>query len=124
MARRRQSKGATQPLVSMDGKERLLPSVAHWAVTEEYTLPRGKVIHRGDELSILGEPGRFKFLRHIMTDRGVEWVDVIGGPRKIREWRSFRPSRIGTVHRIKRMISDEEQRQLVNAKNRAKRGAQ
>ena len=71
---------------------------AHWVVSEEWTV-HGRNLVKGTELSIRGERGRFQFIRHVYNARlDVEWVDVIGGSRGARQFRSFAPVRIKTVH--------------------------
>jgi hypothetical protein len=52
----------------------------------------------GTELKISGERGRFRFIKYVKTEKGIEWIDVWGGPRKAEQWRSFRPERVKTVH--------------------------
>jgi hypothetical protein len=61
----------------------------------------GRIVEPGTELSIRGERGRFRFLKHVeRPERGIEWLDVWGGPRKCEQWRSFHPSQVRRVHRI------------------------
>lgn len=75
-----------------------------WTIATEWS-HNGRRVEPGTELSVTGEGGRFRFLRHVTNADGVEWIDVIGGTvsRKggeARKWRSFRPERVETVHRI------------------------
>lgn len=66
-------------------------------VSYEYTA-NGRHIDLGTELSVSGEGStRFRFVKHVRTAAGVEWIDCLesGGG-----FRSFRPDRIKTVHRI------------------------
>lgn len=70
-----------------------------WTVTTEWTYNNRKVVP-GTELSIRGEPGRFRFVKHVQTGAGAEWVDVWGGPSNRECYRAFRPERIRTVHRV------------------------
>lgn len=55
-------------------------------------------VEPGTELKIAGERGRFRFIKHVKTPTGAEWIDVWGGPAKAEQWRSFRPDRVKTVH--------------------------
>ena len=71
-----------------------------WTVSETPTV-NGHALEPGAELSIRGERGRFRFIRSITNDRGVEWLDVWGGPKGAPQLRSFYPDRVKTVHRIK-----------------------
>jgi hypothetical protein len=73
---------------------------AGWHVADETTL-NGHAVTPGTELSIRGERGRFRFLRHITVDGGADWLDVYGGPKGAEQLRSFYPERVKTVHRLK-----------------------
>ena len=45
--------------------------------------------------TVIGEEGVFSFRRFVRTDKGVEWVDAIGGERgHPPAFRSFRPERV------------------------------
>lgn len=89
----------------MGRKKKVLPSEtnhydpsAHWIISEEWTA-NGRNLIKGTELTIRGERGRFQFIRHIYNPKlDVSWVDVIGGSKGLRQWRSFSPERIKTVH--------------------------
>jgi hypothetical protein len=71
---------------------------AHWVVSEEWKV-NGRNLVKGTEISIRGERGRFLFVRHVYNPKiDISWVDVVGGPRGIRQMRSFLPERIKTVH--------------------------
>lgn len=70
----------------------------HWVVTEEYEA-NGRHIQQGTELSIQGESGRYRFVKHVYNPEiDAEWIDVIGGPKGYSIFRSFDPSRIKRVH--------------------------
>lgn len=69
-----------------------------WRVAE-YAYWNGRHIRPGTELSITGERGRFRFVKFVETPTAT-WIDVIGGKHNLS--RSFHPSRIKTVHRIKK----------------------
>jgi hypothetical protein len=69
-----------------------------WIVSEECRI-NNKVVTPGTELSIRGERGRFKFLKHVINSEH-EWIDVLGTSG---QFRSFGIDRVKTVHRIKKM---------------------
>jgi hypothetical protein len=71
----------------------------HWVITEEITVNGRKVV-RGTELSIVGERGRYKFLKHVYNPKtDSAWIDVVGGSNTAAsQHRSFRQDRIKTVH--------------------------
>jgi hypothetical protein len=58
----------------------------------------GRNVSPGTELKIRGERGRFRFVHRILTERGVEWIDVWGGKKGAEQMRSFKLDRIKTVH--------------------------
>lgn len=82
-------------------EERIASVHPDWTISDEMTV-NGRKVEIGTEVSIKGEPGRFRFLRHIATPT-CEWVEVIGGRRGYVHQRSFRPERVKTVHRLKRI---------------------
>lgn len=82
-------------------EERFQEAHPDWTVSEEMTV-NGRKVEIGTEVSIKGEPGRFKFLQHVTTP-SCEWVDVIGGRKGYVHQRSFRPDRVKTVHRLKKI---------------------
>ena len=69
-----------------------------WTVAAEMTI-NGRAVEQGTELRIAGERGRFLFVKHVRTPV-AEWVDAIGPNGG--GFRSFRPDRVRTVHRIAR----------------------
>lgn len=70
-------------------------------VEHESARVNGRIVEVGTELSIHGERGRFRFLKRVeRPERGIEWLDVWGGPKRCEQWRSFHPSRVRRVHRI------------------------
>jgi hypothetical protein len=77
-----------------------LPRPPDWEESDVVTI-NGRTVGRGTELSIRGERGRFRFLKRVTRpERGVEWLDVWGGPRHYESLRSFYPERVKRVHRI------------------------
>lgn len=67
-----------------------------WVVTDEMQI-NGRYVVAGTELSIENERGRFVFVKHVQTPT-AEWVDVIGGPKGVRVFRSFRTEKVKRVH--------------------------
>lgn len=77
--------------------------MADWTITSSARL-RGRMVSAGMELSIRGERGRFRFVKHVRNDRtGKEWIDVYGGAKGHETIRSFRPERVRVVHRANTM---------------------
>lgn len=69
-----------------------------WIVSEECRI-NNKIVTPGTELSIRGERGRFKFLKHVINSEH-EWIDVLSTTG---QFRSFSLDKVKTVHRIKRL---------------------
>lgn len=68
----------------------------NWKVSYELQVNGRKIVPE-TELSITGEAGRFRFIRHVKTETS-EWIDVVGGRKGWTMWRSFNQDRIRTVH--------------------------
>lgn len=68
-----------------------------WVVSVEMQV-NGRYIVKGTELKIAGERGRYRFVKHVVTEKGAEWVDVWGGPKGCESLRSFRVDKIKRVH--------------------------
>ena len=68
-----------------------------WVYTTEIQI-NGRNVSAGTELKITGERGRYRFIRQVKTEKGVEWIDVWGGPKGSEQWRSFRTDRVRRVH--------------------------
>lgn len=80
----------------------------HWIINHT-TVIHSRNVEKGTELSIQGERGRFHFLRHVYNPAiDVEWIDVVGGKRGVREFRSFRPERVKRVHWKRKMRPTKE----------------
>jgi len=74
-----------------------------WVISESIIV-NGRHVGAGTEVSIKDERGRFKFVRHVYNPNlDVEWVDVVGGTKGSRQYRSFRQDRIKRVHYKSRM---------------------
>jgi hypothetical protein len=58
----------------------------------------GRNVTNGTELKIAGERGRFRFVNYTKTDKGKEWITVIGGPKGMESFRSFTLDKVKTVH--------------------------
>jgi hypothetical protein len=80
---------------------------ADWVISTELQV-NGRHICPGTELKISGEPGRFRFVRHVVNGAGNAWVDVVGGIKGHEITRSFRPERIRTVHRLTRLRTTKQ----------------
>lgn len=101
--------------------DRWNPSAA-WTRSTSWVAPSGRRVEAGTELSIVGERGRFRFVEHVLTPAGAEWISVVGGPRGVRTWRAFRPERVKRVHRLKATpLTGTEAIDLVRQKKREKR---
>ena len=68
-----------------------------WEILTEMQI-NGRNVTKGTELKIAGERGRFRFIKFVRTEAGVEWVDVHGGKKGAECLRSFRLHQIKTVH--------------------------
>jgi hypothetical protein len=69
-----------------------------WVISESIVV-NGRRVDADTELTIKDERGRFKFVRHVYNPNlDVEWVDVVGGAKGARQYRSFRQDRIKRVH--------------------------
>lgn len=60
------------------------------------------LLEPGTEFSVKGERGRYAFFEFVQHPSGSEWITAYGGdrdPRGRRQFRSFRPDQVRTVHR-------------------------
>lgn len=73
-----------------------------WTIAYEITA-NGRSVDTNTEVTVDCERGRFRFIRHVTTAAGYQWIDVYGGQKGHETIRSFRPERIRTVHRLNRM---------------------
>jgi hypothetical protein len=94
--------GLYDKVVSMGKrKKKAEPNInPKWVISDSIQI-NGRSVTLGTELSIVGESGRFRFIKHVKTP-DVEWIDVIGGKKGHEMWRSFGLDRVKTVHRINR----------------------
>lgn len=77
-----------------------------WVRSDTFMV-NGRHLVRGTELSIQNERGRFKFVQHVYNPSlDVEWIDVIGGKKGVKEFRAFRPERVKRVHWKKKLRID------------------
>lgn len=74
-------------------------------IVQHSTVLNGRHVEQNTELHIKGETGRFLFVQHVMTDKGVEWITVLGGAGG---FRSFRLDRVRTVHRLNKLRVNAE----------------
>ncbi|MDQ1247658.1 MAG: hypothetical protein QG661_3224 [Actinomycetota bacterium] len=72
-----------------------------WVETRE-TRVNGRIVVAGTEVKLKGRPGRFRFVKHVLTPAGVTWLDFIGGKTGHTQWVSVREDAVQTVHRINR----------------------
>lgn len=76
-----------------------------WLYEVTGALPDGRTLHAGEEFSVRGQ-GRFRFIQKVTNPQGDVWIDAFGGkgktntPSERREFRSFPPERVATIHRI------------------------
>lgn len=63
-----------------------------------------RTIESGDEVRIVGERGRFRFLAHVTSSAAQEWVDVWGPSTGSPKTRSF------TIDRIRPLPKSRGQR--------------
>lgn len=68
-----------------------------WVYTTELQI-NGRHVLPGTELKITGERGRYRFVKHVKTEKDVEWIDVWGGPKGAESMRSFKLDRVKRVH--------------------------
>lgn len=75
---------------------------SNWEIKDHIKV-NGRNVERGVEVKIAGHSGRFVFQRYVHNPaNGAEWIDVYGGPKGAETIRSFRPSKITTVHRTRK----------------------
>jgi hypothetical protein len=65
-----------------------------WEITTELQI-NGRYVKPGTELKIKGWPGRHRFVKHVKTEKGVEWIDVLTGSDC---FRSCGMDKVKTVH--------------------------
>jgi hypothetical protein len=68
-----------------------------WDIQTEIQI-NGRNVVKGTELKIAGQRGRFRFIKKVITEKNIIWIDVYGGPKGLECIRSFRPEQVKTVH--------------------------
>ena len=72
-----------------------------WETAQSYE-HAGKSLTPGTLVSVRGERGaKFKFLSHVRTPDGREWLNLVGGTTGVKMLRAFRPERISRVFRVR-----------------------
>lgn len=70
-----------------------------WIISTEVKV-NGRWLTPGTEFTVRGQRGRMRFVRHVSYITGsVEWVDCFD---KNKQFRSFRPDKIRTIHAKKK----------------------
>jgi hypothetical protein len=72
------------------------PLPADWVISTEIQI-NGRNVTVGTELKINGKRGRFRFIKHVKTDK-AEWIDVWGGSKGAEQWNSFHIDQVKRVH--------------------------
>jgi hypothetical protein len=97
----------------MTRKKKVMPTLEdvhpEWIIFDEIQI-NGRNIMSGTEISITSEKGRFRFIKYVKTP-SAEWIDVIGGPKGSKMFRSFRPEQVKTVHwknKLRESFKDSE----------------
>jgi hypothetical protein len=91
-------------------------SIAEWKIATEMQI-NGRNVVPGTELKIEGARGRFRFVKHVVSGTGCEWIDVWGGPKGMPSFRSFGLERVKRVHY--KNNSDEHHVKEYKAKKKA-----
>jgi hypothetical protein len=68
-----------------------------WDIQTEIQI-NGRNVVKGTELKIAGQRGRFRFIKKVITEKNIIWIDVYGGPKGLECIRSFIPEQVKTVH--------------------------
>ena len=84
-----------------------------WTVEERWQVETGRWLEPGTEAKIVGEPGRFRFIKAVTVTRedGTTsiWLDFMEDQKDGRKaFRSFSPERVKRVHRIKKLRGNGE----------------
>lgn len=64
-----------------------------WEIQTEMMI-NGRHVKPGTELKVTGWTGRYQFVKYVKTEKGIEWVDLVGGD----VFRSCSLDRIKRVH--------------------------
>jgi len=68
-----------------------------WVYATEMQI-NGRNVSPGTELKISGQRGRYRFVKHVRTEKDIEWLDVWGGPKGAECLRSFTLDKVKRVH--------------------------
>ena len=105
-------------MVKKVSKQKTKAHPDNWIVKNEIQV-NGRTVVAGTELSITGEAGRFRFVKHVKTPT-AEWIDVVGGRKGYSVFRSFYVSKVITVHWKNKTVENivkerKEEKKLENA---------
>jgi len=68
-----------------------------WEIKTEMQI-NGRHVKPGTELKITGWTGRYNFVKYVKTEKGIEWIDVIGSGKNGSYYRSCTLEMVKTVH--------------------------
>jgi hypothetical protein len=64
-----------------------------WEIQTEMQI-NGRHVKPGTELKVTGWSGRYRFVKYVKTEKGIEWIDLVGNEG----FRSCSPEKIKRVH--------------------------
>lgn len=70
---------------------------ALWEIQTEMQI-NGRYVKPGTELKITGWTGRYRFVKYVKTEKGHEWIDVVGGTKGMEAFRSCTLEMVKRVH--------------------------
>lgn len=94
---------------------------ANWIRTHEYLSVTGRWLKPGVEFAVKGSRGRFRFIEHVETPDGKQWISAVGGTKGVQMHRAFRPEVVRRVYIKKQIMTNNEAKALVNEKNKLKK---
>lgn len=89
----------------MNNKRKVRVSAADLGHIEEFEV-NGRVLTKGTEVSIRGVRGRMRFQYARNLDSGKVELTFVQESANRKQFRSFYPERVRTVHRINKTISN------------------
>lgn len=110
----------TQAMQARRAKRGENPSI-NWIRTHEYMSVTGRWLKPGTEFAVKGSRGRFRFIEHVETPDGKQWISAVGGTKGVQMHRAFRPEIVRRVYTKKQIMTNKEAQAVVNEKNRLKR---